>query len=212
VFTGLIRHHGVLTARSPHRITVDCPTLRPQLSVGDSVAVMGVCLTVAELHAGSFSADLLPETALKSTLGSLTIGSPVNLEPALRASDSIGGHFVQGHVDGTTRLLERHETGQGSWRFVFELPDWLAPLTADGGSIAVDGVSLTLQELGAARFVVAVIPTTFRETTLGNTPPGALVNIEADMLVKAVRGAGHPQHPATDSISSERLVRWGYGE
>jgi len=212
VFTGLIKHRGALTARAPHRLMVDCPTLRPQLSVGDSVAVMGVCLTVAELHNSSFSADLLPETALKSTLGSLVIGSRVNLEPALRASDSIGGHFVQGHVDGTARLLERHETGQGNWRFVFELPEWLGPLTVEGGSIAVDGVSLTLRELGKARFALAVIPTTFRETTLGNTPPGALVNIEADMLVKAVRGAGPPQRPATDSISSERLVRWGYGE
>jgi riboflavin synthase len=212
VFTGLIHQQGRVLTRGGTSIDIACADLRARLSTGASVAVNGVCLTVARLLDGGFSADLLPETLAGTTLGSLDPGEPVNLEQPLRAGEEFGGHFVMGHVDGTVRLMERVLSGVGNdrvgasregdrpwppeeaagetWRYTFELPGWLAPWVIDKGSIALDGVSLTIQQLAADSFSVALIPETLKRTTLGDIQPGQAVNVEADMLVKAaVRAA-----------------------
>lgn len=191
---------------------IECPSLRPALALGDSVAVSGVCLTVAEMHNSGFSADLLAATRDTTTLGLLPIGAALNLEPALSAGQALGGHFVQGHVDGMTKLLSRHVMPSGEWRLEFELPDWLSPLVIDKGSIAVNGVSLTLQELGEHSFATAIIPTTWNETNLGLVQPGHMVNIEADLLVKAVRRTLESLLAGGSVMNIDALRKLGYGE
>jgi riboflavin synthase len=210
MFTGLIRHLGELSARSGSAFAVKCPSLRDGLAAGDSVAVNGVCLTVADLTPLGFSAGLLEATRTGTTLGKLPLGSRLNLEPAMRASDSLGGHFIQGHVDGTLKLQERRHLSSGDWQLSFELQAWLKPWVIARGSIAVDGVSLTVQELGANSFTVMLIPTTWEETTLQDATPGSLVNIEADMLVKAVRSS--LEQMLTGELTEEKLFKWGYGQ
>jgi riboflavin synthase len=212
VFTGLIFQQGQLRSRSAKRLRVECPGLVPGLSLGQSVAVSGACLTVAELHASGFSADLLAATLSTTTLGLLPIGAGLNLEPALGAGEALGGHFVQGHVDGMVKLLARQALPGGDWRLEFELPEWLKPLTIDKGSIAINGVSLTLQELGERSFTVALIPTTWNDTNLGMVQPGHMVNIEADMIVKAVRRTVEALLAGGPGLDAAVLRKLGYGE
>lgn len=210
MFTGLIRHLGELSARSGHNLAVQCPSLRDGLATGDSVAVSGACLTVADLTPEGFSADLLEATRAGTTLGKLPIGSRLNLEPAMRAGDGFGGHFVQGHIDGTVKLLERQHLPSGDWKLNIELPRWLKPWIIERGGIAVDGVSLTVQELAPDSFSVMLIPTTWEETALQDATPGSLVNIEADMLVKAVRRS--LEQMFAGELTEEKLRQWGYGQ
>jgi riboflavin synthase len=212
VFTGLIRYQGQLRARSANRLRLECPSLRPSLSLGQSIAVNGACLTVAELHGSGFSADLLAATLRATTLGLLPLGAALNLELALGAGDAMGGHFVQGHVDGVVQLLQRHALDGGDWRLEFELPEWLRPLVIDKGSLAIDGVSLTVQELGERTFAVAVIPTTWNVTNLGLVQPGHMVNIEADMIVKAVRRTVEALLARGPGLDAAGLRQLGYGE
>lgn len=171
------------------RLCLDCPALRAELKEGASIAVNGACLTVAQLTGSGFCADLLPETLAATNLGSLTAGQAVNLEPPLRAGQDFGGHFVLGHVDGTVRLRSaevRTSAGGADTRLCrFELPDWLRPWVVEKGSLALDGVSLTLQSIEADSFAVALIPETLSRTALGDILPGQAVNVEADMLIKA---------------------------
>lgn len=170
------------------RLCLDCPALRAELAEGASIAVNGVCLTVARLTAAGFCADLLPETLAATNLGSLTAGQAVNLEPPLRAGQDFGGHFVLGHVDGTVRLLDaelRRAGGVETRHCRFELPGWLRAWVVEKGSLALDGVSLTLQSIEAESFTVALIPETLNRTALGDIQPGQAVNVEADMLIKA---------------------------
>jgi riboflavin synthase len=185
VFTGLIRHRGSLARREGSRLTIATPTLT-NIRHGDSIAVNGVCLTAAELGDGVFTADLLEATLRDTTLGSLPEGSLLNLEPALLAGEPLGGHLVQGHVDGVTKLLSRKALANEDWRYEFALPAWLRPNIVPKGSICVDGVSLTVQELGAESFTVQLIPVTWSATNLGQLEPGAQVNLEADLIVKTV--------------------------
>ena len=179
--------------------------------MGDSVAVNGACLTVAQLTPAGFAADLLGDTQRQTTLGGLLPGASVNLEPAIRAGERFGGHFVQGHVDGTARLRSRRQMEDANWRLEFELPDWLKGDVIDRGSIAVDGVSLTIQELEPEFFAVSIIPTTYRETTLGELQTGGLVNIEADLLIKAVRRVVERTASSKWSLDLETLKKMGYG-
>ena len=212
MFTGLIRHLGKLQSRPSTRLQVTCPTLRVELAPGDSVAVNGACLTVAELTSEGFSADLLDDTRRTTTLGGLTVGRRVNLELPLAAGERFGGHFVQGHIDGTVALLEKRELGGGQWQLVFALPAWLAALVIDQGSIAIDGVSLTIQELRADRFAVSLIPTTYNETALGDIQPGGMVNVEADLIVKAARGVMPLAAAEQPPLSLTDLKELGYGK
>jgi riboflavin synthase len=160
--------------------------------IGDSIAVSGVCLTVVEVGAGAFSADVSNETLSLTTLGALSEGSPVNLEPALRVGDPLGGHLMSGHVDGIGRLLALEEDAR-SWRMRFDVPAALARYVARKGSIAIDGISLTVNEVEGREFGVNIIPHTFEATTLGSAVPGRAVNIEVDQIARYVErlaGAG----------------------
>jgi riboflavin synthase len=186
VFTGLIRYTGSLLERGNNSLAIEVPTeLGTGLHAGDSIAVNGVCLTAVRLAEGRFEADMLPATLVDTTLGSLPVGSVLNLEPALRAGEPLGGHLVQGHVDGTTKLLER-DSNADSWRFLFALPAWLSGWIVPKGSICVNGVSLTVQHLDPGSFCVELIPETLQRTNLRLLLPGQRVNLEADLIVKTV--------------------------
>ncbi|MGC5583446.1 riboflavin synthase [Ornithinimicrobium sp. W1665] len=189
MFTGIVEELGRLARRTDaqdsSRVEVHGPTVVPDLAHGDSVAVNGVCLTVTEVLDDGFAADVMAETLARSTLGRLTEGDPVNLERAVRVDARLGGHIVQGHVDGTTRVLSR--TPGDRWEVVrFALPPELARYVVHKGSVCLDGVSLTVSALDEEAFEVSLIPTTLELTTLGARQPGDEVNVEVDVLAKYV--------------------------
>lgn len=188
MFTGLIRHLGTLAGRTPRpgggRLRILAPAeVLERAVVGASIAVNGACLTSVARDAQGFEADLSEETLRRTTLGTLPLGAVLHLEPALRVGEPLDGHLVQGHVDGVGRLRARPE-GEGLWRF--DLPPELAALVAEKGSIAVDGISLTVVEAGRDSFSVALIPETVRATRLQAMRPGDPVNLEADVLARYV--------------------------
>ena len=191
MFTGLIQTLGTVRlaegdGHGSRRFRVAEPALAPLLSVGESVAVNGACMTVTDRASGLFAFEAGPESLAKTTLGELRPGDRVNLERALRAGDLLGGHFVSGHVDGVGRVIERTQSGE--WETVwFGFPAEFGELLVEKGSVAVDGVSLTLVDVRADRFSVMLIPHTRAATTLGERPPGAAVNLEFDLLAKHVR-------------------------
>lgn len=189
MFTGIVEELGTLTARTfgddSSVIEVHAPTVAADLRHGDSVAVDGVCLTVTDHTPQGFSADVMAETLSRSTLGRLRRGDPVNLERAMRADARFGGHIVQGHVDATTTVLSR-EPGD-RWEVVtFALPAALRRYVVLKGSVALDGVSLTVSARTDDTFSVSLIPTTLELTTLGSRQPGEEVNVEVDVLAKYV--------------------------
>jgi riboflavin synthase len=185
VFTGIVRELGRVEAveatRNGVRLRIAAPDTASGSSIGDSVAVNGVCLTVTEASNGSLAFDAVPETVRRSTLGRLEQGAGVNVEPALRAEDLMGGHFVQGHVDGVGRV--RGVTDEG---LEIEAPRELMRYCVEKGSIAVEGVSLTIARLGEDSFSVALVPHTRDVTTLGRVAEGDELNLEVDMLAKYV--------------------------
>lgn len=167
------------------RLIIREPTIAAETAVADSVSINGCCLTVVETDAEIMAFQAGPETLARTNLGDLVPGSPVNLERALQVGDRLGGHFVSGHIDGTGKLLERID--QGEWSdFWFEVSRELAVQMAPKGSIAVDGVSLTIVASEAERFSVALIPYTLAVTTLGSLCVGGKVNLETDLLAKYV--------------------------
>jgi riboflavin synthase len=189
VFTGIVEELGEVVGVEPlrdaSRLTVRGPLVTRDAGHGDSIAVNGVCLTVVERDGEAFTADVMAETLRRSSLGALGVGSAVNLERALRVSDRLGGHVVQGHVDGTGVLLQ--VTPEEHWTVVrTSLPDGLGRYVVEKGSITVDGVSLTVSALGDDWFEVSLIPTTLGLTTLGRKGPGDPVNLEVDILAKHV--------------------------
>ena len=155
------------------------------IALGASIACSGVCLTVTAVDPGAFSAEASAETLACSTLGEWGVGSPVNLERALRAGDELGGHIVSGHVDGVARVLDRRPEGD-SVRFVIEAPAALMPFVASKGSVALDGISLTVNEVMANSFGVNIIPYTLSHTNLGEVRPGQRLNFEIDPLARYV--------------------------
>jgi riboflavin synthase len=202
MFTGLVRGVGEVTAVTPvdgaARLSVRADAVRDAIVPGASIAVDGVCLTVAEVTATGFVADVMPETLDRTTLGRHGPGRRVNLEPALRADDRLGGHIVQGHVDGVGRIRSR--TRGTRWDGVeVELDPALARYVAEKGSVCVDGVSLTVTHVSDDGFGVSLIPTTLAETTLGDLAVGTPVNVEVDVLAKyverllAARPGGDPR-------------------
>ena len=205
MFTGLIEDVGRVVAIAPvpggFRLSLQT-TLVPELASGDSVAVNGVCLTVTELAADVVGADVGPETARMTTLGGLRAGDAVNLERAMRADSRFGGHFVQGHVDATATLEAVRADGESHWLTV-AFPAPLAGLFVPKGSVAVDGISLTIAALAAASFDVMIIPFTWAHTNLPSRRPGDAVNLECDMVGKyvarsvALFGAAPPARPDT---------------
>ena len=188
MFTGLIESTGQLTTgvAGPEggRVVVQT-ALGRELAIGDSIAVNGVCLTAVEVTPEGFAADVSPQTIRVTTAGDWVTGARVNLERPLRADARLGGHFVLGHVDGVARLLLTRPEGESYW-LEFSLPESLAKYVIPKGSIAVDGISLTVAELGAAHFAVQIIPHTWLATTLSDRAVGDAVNLEADVLGKHV--------------------------
>jgi riboflavin synthase len=193
MFTGIVEELGEVTGRDvladAARLTIRGPVVTADAGHGDSIAVNGVCLTVAELLAdGQFTADVMAETLDRSNLGGLQIGKRVNLERAAAVNSRLGGHIVQGHVDGTGQVVAR--TPSEHWEVVrIEMPTTVARYVVEKGSITVDGISLTVSGLGAQPqdwFEVSLIPTTRELTTLGHAPVGTQVNLEADVIAKYV--------------------------
>jgi len=193
MFTGLVEALGTVQSVSPdgaggRHLVVAEPAIAPELAVGESIAVNGACLTVVEFDPATFRFQAGPETLLRTNLGELVPGNRVNLERSLRLNDRLGGHIVTGHIDATGRVLERHR--QGDWETVwFSCPPELSCQMVSKGSVAVDGISLTLVEVAADRFSVALIPHTLQRTTLGFRQAGDLVNLESDLLAKYVARA-----------------------
>ena len=190
MFTGIVEELGKVTRvedlGDSARLTISGPVVTSDARHGDSIAVNGVCLTVVEATAdGQFSADVMAETLNRSSLGALAVGSPVNLERAAAVNSRLGGHIVQGHVDGTGEVASRSPSQH--WEVVrVSLPPELYRYVVEKGSITVDGVSLTVSAIGDDFFEVSLIPTTLGLTTLGSAPVGAVVNLEVDVLAKYV--------------------------
>lgn len=189
MFTGIVEELGEVVAveelPDAARLTVRGPQVCADARLGDSVAVNGVCLTVVSTADGAFTADVMHETLARTGLGALRPGDPVNLERPVTLGTRLGGHLVQGHVDGTGTVVER--TPGEHWEVVrVALPPELARYLVPKGSVAVDGVSLTVVDVGPDWFTVSLIPTTLALTTLGRAAPGSTVNLEVDVLAKYV--------------------------
>jgi len=214
MFTGLISDMGAVERLVPRQGGARL-TLRPgamdvdALVLGESVACSGVCLTVVERGGGLVSFDAVPETLSRTTVGGWRPGSIVNLERALALGDRLGGHLVQGHVDAVGEVLTRVAEGQGA-RLAISLPAAIAPLVAEKGSIAVDGISLTVAAAGRDRFEVALIPETLARTTLGEARSGTKVNLEVDVVARHVARLREFAGPS-GGVSGDDLARWGYG-
>lgn len=208
MFTGLIEEVGAVARRSGDELTLVAKAVLEDLAPGDSVAVDGVCLTATTLTDSTFVVRVSPETFERTTLSRLRAGDAVNLERAMALGERMGGHMVQGHVDGVGRILSIHPQGQFAlWRF--QAPAEVARYLVPKGSVAVDGISLTVVEPEGDTFGVALIPTTLQQTTLGRKRPGDAVNLEADMIgkhiyhyLKGLSGGG--------GLTLDKLSRFGF--
>lgn len=217
MFTGLIETTGSIVSveerTGARRITVSAPTLAARLRTGDSVSVSGVCLTALDIGSGLFHADLAAETVARTSLTQLAPGSVVNLELPTAAGAPLGGHIVQGHVDGAGTLVALDPVNaeaahdQTDWRLVVEVPENVRPFVVEKGSIAIEGISLTVARWNAPRVTVAVIPHTYAVTNLHTLRPGAPVNVEADVMIKlAVERSRKPQF----DLTVEELMMRGF--
>ena len=219
MFTGIVRHigavRGVAASAGGQRLTIDLGPIAEGLGAGDSVAVCGACLTAAQIRGKTGEFDVITETLAKTTLGKLRAGSPVNLERALKASDALDGHMVQGHVDGVGEVRSIRSDGEHVIEFAAhkDLTDQMVPK----GSICIDGVSLTLATIADGRFSVALIPTTLGETTLGELRVGSKVNVETDVIGKYVlkyltQMAGGNRGNSGGSLTADKLRQAGFFE
>jgi len=220
MFTGIVEGTGTVAALAAAadgggaRLEVDAPWLAGRLQPGESVAVNGCCVTVAETTAGGFAADLVAETLRRTALGGLAAGAEVNLERPMALGGRLGGHLVQGHVDGVAKVLDRVPVGDGEEVRV-ELPADLERYVDEKGSVAVDGVSLTVAGVGPGWFAVALVPHTLEVTTLGRRRPGDLVQLEVDVVAKYVERlvqpwtdrAGAPMRAGASETSVDGTVR-----
>jgi len=212
MFTGIIEAVGTVAGLESRggdvRLSISTAGLDlAGAAVGDSIAVNGACLTAIELPGDGFAADVSRETLALTTLGGLKAGSKVNLERALTLSRPLGGHLVSGHVDGVGEVLSRKEDGR-SWRFVFRMPEAISRYVAKKGSICVDGVSLTVNEVEGARFGVNIVPHTMEATIFGTYTTGSKVNLEVDIVARYLERllGGDP------GLTRERLEEYGFGE
>jgi riboflavin synthase len=186
MFTGIVEERGTVLEAGAFRLVVSCRTVVSDSDVGASVAVNGVCLTVVARGPEDLAFDLSEETLARSTLGRLRPGDPVNLERPVTLSARLGGHIVQGHVDGVGEIAAIERDGQGGALLTARVPEGLLRYVVEKGSIAVDGISLTIAELVGDGMRVALIPHTLAVTTLGTVAPGDLVNLEMDVIAKYV--------------------------
>jgi riboflavin synthase len=190
MFTGIIEEVGRLLEMEPRsagsRLRIAASHVTSDLNEGDSVSVNGVCLTAVAIRPGSFGADASPETLERSTLGSLAGGSPLNLERALRPQSRLGGHIVQGHVDGVGRVVSVEQLGDDNWWLRVQAPPELDRYLVFKGSVAIDGISLTIARIEDGILAVTIIPHTWSNTNLRGKRPGDTVNLETDVLAKYV--------------------------
>lgn len=213
MFTGLIE--GICEVRLVRqsaggmRLTVDLGELADESKIGDSIAVSGVCLTVTELDGQLASFDVSGETLAKSTLGKLRPASQVNIERAMKATGRFGGHFVAGHVDGVATVKAIDKRGQFANMRFEAAPELLEQMVVKG-SVAVDGISLTIADMDESGFDVAIIPETLERTTLGSAKAGDMVNIETDMIVKAVKKQLDKILPKDEKLTVEKLKAMGF--
>jgi riboflavin synthase len=201
MFTGIIEELGRVRAVRPNeggaRVEIVATDVLADAEIGASIAVNGCCLTVVEMGESWWAADAVTETLARTSLGTLTVGDPVNLERPLRLDDRLGGHVVQGHVDGVGALVDRDLQPDGSTRMRFSVPPPLLRYIVEKGSITVDGISLTVAALHADGFDVAVIPHTLEVTNLGAKQPGGQINLEVDVLAKYVERLLESQREST---------------
>ena len=214
MFTGIIEETGSVaridTLASGARLEIRCRTVLADATTGASIAVNGVCLTAVSFTRESFSADVSPETLSRSSLGALGVGSPVNLERPLSPSGRLGGHLVQGHVDGTGELLALDALGDGNWWLTVRIPDEIDRYVVEKGSIAIDGISLTVASIEAGVLAASIVPHTYATTALGSHCPGDRVNVECDILAKYVeRLLGNRKEPKS-TLTMDRLRDLGY--
>lgn len=211
MFTGIIEEVGEITSIKPIsggiRLTIAAYDVLSDLAVGDSISVEGVCQTVVRIASGQFDVEAVGETLEKTTLGDLTVGSKVNLERPLRPVDRLGGHFVQGHVNGTGKILQWYPRGENFYLEV-EIPAALSRYAVLEGSIAIDGISLTIAHLEENRLGINIIPHTAAHTSLSSKKVGDKVNIEVDMLAKYIEKLILSED--TESLSMEKLKKWGF--
>ncbi|GAA2692081.1 MULTISPECIES: riboflavin synthase [Actinosynnema] len=206
MFTGIVEELGevveVTDLPDAARVTISGPLVTGDAKHGDSIAVNGVCLTVVDVVDGAFTADVMRETLVRSSLAGVASGDRVNLERAAAVGQRLGGHIVQGHVDGTGAVLSREPSEH--WELVrFTLPASLARYLVEKGSITVDGVSLTVVDVTADSFSVSLIPATLEATTLGRRQPGDQVNLEVDVLAKYVEKLAVPHLPSGTAGAAE---------
>ncbi len=211
MFTGLIEDVGrieqIRNGHSGIRLTVETAKLAPELKKGDSIAVSGVCLTAVEVSATSFAADLAQETVERTSLSRLRKGAAVNLELPMKSGARLGGHIVQGHVDGTGKVIALERVaGKDDYWLRISLPLELSRYVVEKGSIAVEGISLTVARAEAGEAQIAIIPHTYEATTLNSLSPGDAVNIEVDVLAKYAEKMAQPK----SSITLERLIDEGF--
>jgi riboflavin synthase len=214
LFTGIIQEVARVVrfdeAKGKRRLTIAAENAASELKIGDSVAVSGACLTAVDIAKNTFAADLAGETVARTSLSRLQPGSLVNLELPLRATDRMGGHYVQGHVDGTGRLaaLEKVVGGEDFWLSI-EVPADVTRYIVEKGSIAIEGISLTVARIEGARVAIAIIPHTYEATNLKSLRPGDPVNVEADILAKYLAKWMH-RDGAGQGVTVEDLVRQGF--
>ena len=214
MFTGIIQEIGKITevrkVGGGLHFVVTAPQLAAELAVNDSIAVNGVCQTVIERNGASFKVEAVEETLKKTTLEELKAGAPVNLELPLRLSDRVGGHMVQGHVDGVgvVRSVVKKES---SWLITVAIPGELLRYVIPVGSIALDGVSLTVASLEGTGIVVSIIPHTLEKTILADVAPGKRVNVEVDMVGKYIERLLGYSREGGAGLSPQKLAEWGYG-
>lgn len=214
MFTGIIEETGAVaridTLAAGARLEIRCRAVLADATSGSSIAVNGVCLTAVSFTPASFSADVSPETLGRSSLGALGVGSPVNLERPLSPSGRLGGHLVQGHVDGAGEFLALDPLGDGNWWLTVRIPEELDRYVVEKGSIAIDGISLTVASIETCVLAATIVPHTYATTALGSHRRGDQVNIECDILAKYVEKLlGNLREPKS-TLSMEKLRDLGY--
>lgn len=212
MFTGLVEETGKISSiKKSHGLSLEISASRllSDIKIGDSIAVNGVCLTVVKLSHKSFVVDVSNATKIKTTFGQIKLGQEVNLERALKLNDRLGGHFVLGHVNNTSNILDINISGN-SRLISFKMPEELKNCIIKEGSLTIDGVSLTVAGVSAKYFVCSIIPHTWNNTNLHNRKTGDLVNIEADILSKYAEGFINKTNANENTLNEEWLLKLGY--